>query len=57
MTKKTLDTTLRVNDFLAVIDLEMRSQMICGKGPNVGEATRAFLEKGPPRYADAPRLR
>lgn len=57
MTKKTLNTTLRVNDFLAVIDLEMQAQMICGEGPDFDEAMRAFLEKRAPRYAESPRVR
>lgn len=55
MTKKTLNTALRLNDLAAVIDLEMQAQMICGEGPDFEEAMRAFLEKRPARYAEAPR--
>ncbi len=57
MTKQTLNTALRVNDLLAVIDLERQAQMICGAGPDFDEAMNAFLEKRAPRYASDPRVR
>jgi len=57
MTKKTLNTCLRVNDLLAVIDIEMQAQLICGEGPDFDEAMNAFLEKRPARYAAPDRLR
>jgi enoyl-CoA hydratase/carnithine racemase len=57
MTKKTLNTTLRVSDLLAVIDLEMQAQMVCGEGPDFDEAMNAFLEKRPARYAAPARVR
>ena len=57
MTKKTLNTCLRVNDLLAVIDLEMQAQQVCGEGPDFTEAMQAFLEKRPAQYEDAPRVR
>ena len=57
MTKKTLNTCLRVNDLLAVIDLEMQAQQVCGEGPDFDEAMNAFLEKRPARYSEAERVR
>jgi enoyl-CoA hydratase/carnithine racemase len=57
MTKKTLNTTLRVNDLLAVIDLEARAQAVCGDGPDFNEAMNAFREKRPARYAEVARTR
>lgn len=57
MTKQTLNTILRVNDLLAAIDLERQAQMICNAGPDFEEAMTAFLEKRPPSYAQAQRVR
>jgi enoyl-CoA hydratase/carnithine racemase len=51
MTKETLNASLKVSDLRAVIDLEERAQMLCGRGPDFDEAMKAFLEKRPPRYA------
>lgn len=51
MTKETLNTSLRIGDLRAVIDLEERAQMLCGRGPDFEEAMKAFLEKRAPRYA------
>ena len=51
MTKETLSAALKLNDLRAVIDLEERAQMLCGRGPDFEEAMRAFLEKRPPNYA------
>lgn len=56
MTKKTLNRALRVNDLLAVMDLEANAQRICDEGPDFTEAMNAFLEKRPARYA-APQRR
>jgi enoyl-CoA hydratase len=56
MTKKTLNTCLRVNDLAAVIDLEMQAQQVCGEGPDFDEAMKAFLEKRPALYAQAERV-
>ncbi len=53
MTKKTLNSVLKVNDLNTVIDLEERAQAICGRGPDFEEAINAFLEKRPPRYRPA----
>jgi enoyl-CoA hydratase len=50
MTKETLNTSLRIGDLRAVIDLEERAQMLCGRGPDFDEAMKAFLEKRAPRY-------
>ncbi|HWA02735.1 MAG TPA: enoyl-CoA hydratase/isomerase family protein [Rhizomicrobium sp.] len=50
MTKETLNTSLRIGDLRAVIDLEERAQMLCGRGPDFEEAMKAFLEKRAPRY-------
>lgn len=50
MTKETLSRSLVVDDLRAVIDLEERAQMLCGRGPDFEEAMKAFLEKRPPRY-------
>lgn len=50
MTKETLNTSLKVTDLRAVIDLEERAQMLCGRGPDFEEAMKAFLEKRPPVY-------
>jgi enoyl-CoA hydratase len=57
MTKKTLNMTLRINDLMAVIDLEAQAQTICGDGPDFDEAMNAFLEKRPARYAEVARKR
>ena len=51
MTKETLNTALKLGDLRAVIDLEERAQMLCGRGPDFEEAMKAFLEKRPPVYA------
>jgi enoyl-CoA hydratase/carnithine racemase len=51
MTKETLNASLKVSDLRAVIDLEERAQMLCGRGPDFDEAMKAFLEKRPPNYA------
>lgn len=51
MTKETLNTSLKIGDLRAVIDLEERAQMLCGRGPDFEEAMKAFLEKRPPSYA------
>jgi enoyl-CoA hydratase/carnithine racemase len=51
MTKETLNTSLKLNDLRAVIDLEERAQMLCGRGPDFDEAMKAFLEKRPPQYS------
>lgn len=51
MTKQTLNRTLRVNDLLAVMDMEANAQRICDEGPDFTEAMTAFLEKRPAHYA------
>src|ERR1700733_15148322 len=51
MTKETLNAALKLNDLRAVIDLEERAQMLCGRGPDFEEAMKAFLEKRLPNYA------
>ncbi|HVU22350.1 MAG TPA: enoyl-CoA hydratase/isomerase family protein [Rhizomicrobium sp.] len=51
MTKETLNASLKLNDLRAVIDLEERAQMLCGRGPDFDEAMKAFLEKRPPKYS------
>ncbi|MBV9991171.1 MAG: enoyl-CoA hydratase/isomerase family protein [Alphaproteobacteria bacterium] len=51
MTKETLNRSLAIGDLRAVIDLEERAQMLCGRGPDFEEAMKAFLEKRPPSYA------
>lgn len=51
ITKETLNTSLKLNDLRAVIDLEERAQMLCGRGPDFDEAMKAFLEKRPPQYS------
>lgn len=50
MTKETLNNSLKIGDLRAVIDLEERAQMLCGRGPDFDEAMKAFLEKRAPRY-------
>jgi enoyl-CoA hydratase/carnithine racemase len=50
MTKETLNTSLKIADLRAVIDLEERAQMLCGRGPDFEEAMKAFLEKRAPNY-------
>jgi enoyl-CoA hydratase len=50
MTKQTLNSALRVNDLLAVIDLEWHAQSICADGPDFDEAMNAFLEKRPANF-------
>jgi enoyl-CoA hydratase/carnithine racemase len=50
MTKETLNTSLKISDLRAVIDLEERAQMLCGRGPDFDEAMKAFLEKRAPQY-------
>ena len=47
----TLNTSLKVTDLRAVIDLEERAQMLCGRGPDFEEAMKAFLEKRPPGFS------
>ncbi|GGC93341.1 enoyl-CoA hydratase/isomerase family protein [Chelatococcus reniformis] len=50
MTKQTLNRALRVNDLLAVMDLEWHAQEVCGGGPDFDEAMNAFIEKRSARY-------
>ncbi|HWA89479.1 MAG TPA: enoyl-CoA hydratase/isomerase family protein [Rhizomicrobium sp.] len=50
MTKETLNRSLAIGDLRAVIDLEERAQMLCGRGPDFEEAMKAFLEKRAPSY-------
>lgn len=52
LTKETLNASLRVTDLKAVIDLEERAQMLCGRGPDFEEAMKAFLEKRAPRFQE-----
>jgi enoyl-CoA hydratase/carnithine racemase len=48
--KATMQRTLPVDDLAEVIELEGEGQAICAKGPNMGEAIRAFAERRPPVY-------
>ncbi|HEX2593861.1 MAG TPA: enoyl-CoA hydratase/isomerase family protein [Rhizomicrobium sp.] len=50
LTKETLNTSLRIADLRAVIDLEERAQSLCARGPDFDEAMKAFLEKREPHY-------
>jgi len=55
MTKDVIWANLETNSLEAAIEIEDRNQLMLGFTENLPEAIRAFDQKRPPVYTDAPR--
>ena len=53
MTKEVMWSALEIGSRQAAVDLENRTQVLCGMTADAGEALTAFLEKRPPEFKNA----
>ena len=51
MTKEVMWSNLETGSMQAAIDLENRTQLLCGSSPDSREAIMAFMEKRPPQFS------